>query len=147
MNILLATRSDGTNPFAIELMKMLKQKISIAVSEKEFWNPSHTYDIVHFQWPEEFFNWNTPSPAELDAFIKQLKSFKLTSKLVWTVHNKWPYDFGREKGIQFYTKLIPHFDAFLHLGSSGVDIFKALYNEKINRAALHKIIPHLQFQT
>ena len=49
--------------------------IDVRCSQKEFWESDTTYDIIHFQWPEEVVGWI----CEDHDVIRRLKNASLSS--------------------------------------------------------------------
>ena len=41
--------------------------INVRYSQKEFWESDTTYDIIHFQWPEELVGWTCKDPDVIES--------------------------------------------------------------------------------
>ena len=52
---------------------------------------SSKFDLVHFQWPEEFSGWNPPDDARLAEIIARLETWSQRSRLLMTAHNLLPH--------------------------------------------------------
>lgn len=52
---------------------------------------SSKFDLVHFQWPEEFSGWNPPDDTQLAQIISRIEDWSQRSRLLMTVHNLLPH--------------------------------------------------------
>jgi glycosyltransferase involved in cell wall biosynthesis len=77
------------------------------------------FDLVHFQWPEEFSGWNVPGDSRLAEIRTRLGEWSQRSRLVLTAHNLCPHRNGDAENYRklyeaFYERVhvVAHFTAF-----------------------------------
>jgi glycosyltransferase involved in cell wall biosynthesis len=53
------------------------------------------FDLVHFQWPEEFCEWVPPTERRLEQVVELVNWWSERSKVIVSVNNLWPHGFER----------------------------------------------------
>jgi glycosyltransferase involved in cell wall biosynthesis len=51
------------------------------------------FDVVHFQWPEEYCDWRPPSEARLKEIVDRLIWWSQRTRTIISVHNLFPHGF------------------------------------------------------
>lgn len=119
MKILIVYTSSGNsdNPFVRLLSEGIRAcGCEVVCSVEEFRNNAAAYDVVHLQWPEEFFRWKDPVPGAVDAFEERLRELKTQRiPIVYTRHNILPHH-GNKQVAQAYALTEQYADAVVHLG-------------------------------
>ena len=65
--------------------------IDVRCSCKEFWESDTTYDIIHFQWPEEVVGWNCNDPNVIARLKERIDWWRSQgTHFVYTRHNICP---------------------------------------------------------
>lgn len=59
--------------------------INVRYSQKEFWESDTTYDIIHFQWPEELVGWTCKDPDVIRR-LKERIDFSAREELISYTH-------------------------------------------------------------
>ncbi len=99
-------------------------------------------EIVHIGWPEHLFAAHGLSEAEFDErisrFIGQLRDSG--KKIVWTMHNRRPHGWARDRGIALYRQWAAVADACLHHSRWGMELMRSEY--VFNDTCRHVLIPH-----
>jgi glycosyltransferase involved in cell wall biosynthesis len=73
------------------------------------------YDIVHFQWPEEFTEWRVPTARSLEEIDRLLRYWREKSILIFTVNNLHPHQHkSSELYHQLYSLFYKHCHAVTH---------------------------------
>ena len=125
------------NPFVKVLRDgLLQQGNDVVCNVEEFWNPSKFYDLVFFQWPDEFFLKEKPIRplADIKMQLNQIKEKGIP--MVMTIHNLHPHD-NNETKLELYHYMFDKMDAFHHMGTFSYDFLIQKYPK-----AYHFIVPH-----
>lgn len=144
MKVLFAYRNNliNDNCFVKTLISGLRAlHVDIDFSLDEFWdeNRSSAYDIIHIQWPEELFKWESPSFENLEKLRMKLDLLKKNGvKIVYTRHNLIPH-YSDEHLIELYSIIETHSMAIVHMGHYSMMEYNMKYpdNNKIQ-----VVIPH-----
>ena len=65
--------------------------IDVRCSQKEFWESDTTYDIIHFQWPEEVVGWICEDHDVIRRLKERIAFFRSRgAHFVYTRHNIRP---------------------------------------------------------
>ena len=70
------------------------------------------FDVVHFQWPEEFTGWNVPTEKSLEEMDRLLEGWSRKSILIFTVNNLYPH---QQQGRALYHRLYSLFYRHCHV--------------------------------
>ena len=66
--------------------------IDVRCSQKEFWESDTTYDIIHFQWPEEVVGWICEDHDVIRRLKERIAFFRSRgAHFVYTRHNIRPH--------------------------------------------------------
>ncbi|HEX8295729.1 MAG TPA: glycosyltransferase [Chthoniobacteraceae bacterium] len=68
-----------------------RQGWEVAVGALNFDLQVGSYDVVHFQWPEELTSWEPPTSARIAEIASTLDAWAGKSRLLLTVHNLYPH--------------------------------------------------------
>jgi hypothetical protein len=102
-------------------------------------------DIVHIGWPEHLFARHGLSEEEFDnnliAFFQAIAASG--RKIVWTMHNRRPHSWSKERGVRVYTALAQLVDACFHHSKWGESIMRRDYPFKAT--CKHYQLPHPHF--
>lgn len=144
IRVLVACPRSG-NPYVSELVRSLNERpgLTCIQSHSEFLGTETLeYDVVHFQWPEALFGWNTVfTEADLQWLDQRLSRCNDQGiRLIGTVHNEAPHVTASQLSIKLYEILYRHLDAFVHLGQTSIDLMNAYRHVPAN--ATHVVIPH-----
>jgi len=143
MKILLASDLNTGNTVIDGLYYRLGQYADIQASAKFFWNTDSDTppDIVHIQWPEQLFGWQSIDKNDLKKLTDQLEFWKnIGSKIVITRHNVFPHTLN-ELYIEAYDAIYSHCDAVIHYSYASIDNFHTIYDPK-EIHPIHKMIYH-----
>lgn len=111
--------------------------INVLCSLQEFWNSESTYDIIHFQWPEEVVGWNCDDPTIIGRLKERIACFRSRgAHFVYTRHNVRPH-YTNEIIEQAYDVIESESDIIVHMGQFSLEEFKAKYPDSRN-----VVIPH-----
>lgn len=111
--------------------------IEIQCSTQEFWASDNTYDIIHFQWPEEVVGWNCNDPEVIPRLKKRIDLFRSRgAKFIYTRHNIRPH-YANEIISRAYEIIESESDIIVHMGRYSLDEFAASHPGSQN-----VIIPH-----
>ena len=103
-------------------------------------------EIIHLGWPEHLFSPHGLSEEEFDSryaeFLGRLRA--CGKKIVWTLHNRRPHAWPRERGIALYQRVAPVVDACLHHSHWGKELATAEFPFRAD--CRHYVLPHMHFQ-
>ncbi|MEJ8569417.1 glycosyltransferase [Wenzhouxiangellaceae bacterium CH-27] len=111
----------------------------VTLGLKRFWRGSIEADIAHFHWPEVLFSWKPPNPSQLRRLVRCLQSARRTTRLIATVHNRFPHYRDSEISRQLYAAVYSHMDGIIHRGRSSLDEWTSTYPQTAD--VPHAIIP------
>lgn len=115
--------------------------IDVRCSTNEFWESDTSYDIIHFQWPEEVMGWNGDDPDKIRRLEERIAFFRSKgARFVYTRHNIRPHDANEVTG-RAYDIIEEQSDVVVHMGRYGLDEFAARHPDSRN-----VIIPHHIYQ-
>lgn len=142
MKILIVYTASGNsdNPFVRLLSDGIRAcGYEVVCSVEEFRSSAASYDIVHFQWPEEFFRWKNPAPADIEILEQQFLTLKSKGiPLIYTRHNTLPHH-GNALVAKAYGLVEKYADAIVHLGEYSRREFMAAHPDS---EQLQVVIPH-----
>lgn len=144
MKVLFAYRNNlvNDNLFVKTLVSGLQLlDVTIDLSLDRFWDNkrSYSYDIIHIQWPEELFKWESISDKDLIELRDKLNSLRESGvKIVYTRHNLTPH-YSDESIGKLYSIVETYSTAIVHMGSYSM----AEYNKKYpGNNKMQVVIPH-----
>lgn len=133
--------SANTNLFVKTLVDAIRhQGVYVDCSVDFFWKERFDceYDVIHIQWPEEFFYWGDFDEKALVALRDRFLFFKESGcKIVYTRHNSVPH-YSSEKLKELYSIVETNCDGIVHMGRYSLEDYKMKYHNEI----YHKIIFH-----
>ncbi|MGJ8673006.1 hypothetical protein [Rubritalea sp.] len=147
MKILLSSSCDDSfrgNPYVLNLMQALKLngEAQVEYGLHWLWDPRFSFNLIHFQWPEEIFGWRAATEAELARLQQRLEEHKNGGgKCVITVHNELPHGQYAKPFEALYRLLYEYADALVHLGEASISSIKARYFAETN-SKIHRVIKH-----
>jgi beta-1,4-mannosyltransferase len=131
------------NPYTALLADPM-QRCNVEVIEFGWNLRSFFSDVVHFHWPNDFFN--TPTVQRQIQVWKNLLWLAMFrakgGHVVWTVHNAWPHDQSKRRSLQLRT-FLALIDGIIFLNRTSKDIVLAEY--AILRGKKSAVIPHGSF--
>ncbi len=146
MKILVVTDKKYLNPYTCELMNHMSERLNngkVVVGISEFWNSDATFDIIHFQWIEELFDWDDYNMEKVVSLLERIDHFKNRgASVVCTIHNLYPHKLLLEQGCEMYMKVFQKTDLFVHLGKISKKIFAEVYGGELVKSKRHVVIPH-----
>lgn len=111
--------------------------IDVRCSTKEFWESDTTYDIIHFQWPEEAVGWTCNDPDIIRRLDERIKFFRSRgAHFVYTRHNVRPH-YSNNIINRAYDIIETESDVIVHMGHFSRDEFAAKHPGSRN-----VVIPH-----
>lgn len=134
------------NPYIYTLVKGLKNEGCVVDCGLDlFWNNYEEYDIIHFQWPESIFNWETVKNEDIKILNLHLTNVKNRNiKIIYTRHNIKPhYSFDINR-IKLYEIIESNCDVVIHLGNYSLHQFNLLNTENNIK---HYVVPHHTYDT
>lgn len=142
MKILIAYTAFGTsdNPFVRLLADGIRESgYEVVCSVDEFWSNAAAYDIVHVQWPEEFFRWKNPSAADIARLEEQFREIHRRGiPIVYTRHNTTPHH-ANPHVAQAYRLIEQYADAVVHMGEYS---HREFHESHPGQQQQHAVIPH-----
>jgi glycosyltransferase involved in cell wall biosynthesis len=118
------------NPVIAQLINALSDNASISCvhcSADGFWRRPQRYDVLHIQWPEALTNWQEPSEAEIAALKAGLQAWKIGTRIVVTVHNRFPHNHDTKRFRELYNIVYSAADGIIHLGRASLEEFSVTY--------------------
>ena len=95
------------------------------------------FDVVVLHWPEQLFNWQTPSTTQLNKLKTTLLNWSKYVKIIYVAHNKKPHLKDNFQFKTLYKIVLGSCDVMVHFG----DYSKTLYAKKYPKKE-HVIISH-----
>ena len=115
--------------------------IDVRCSTNEFWESDTSYDIIHFQWPEEVMGWNGDDPDKIRRLEERIAFFRSKgARFVYTRHNIRPHYINEMIG-RAYDIIEEQSDVVVHMGRYSLNEFAARHPDSRN-----VIIPHHIYQ-
>lgn len=139
MKALIVFREDDADNLFVHVLCQAIQnlKIDIHCSCRDFWEKSDSYDIIHFQWPEEVVGWNCTDVSVIERLKQRIAYFKTVgTKFVYTRHNSCPH-YSNPVIKQAYEIIEACSDLVVHMGIYSQEEFKQSHPHSQN-----VIIPH-----
>ncbi|WP_026714566.1 hypothetical protein [Flavobacterium daejeonense] len=97
-----------------------------------------SFDIVNIQFPEAIFDWKVPTQTELNELESQIRIWKMSSKIVYTMNDfKKHYD-KKENFDNLFSLIHKNADAVIHLGNYSMQHCQKMFSED----CIHTIIHH-----
>jgi len=132
MKILITSFQKSTNIIVDNYVKGISKYCEVVCAVDPFWDSNLIFDIIHIQWIEELFNWNSISEKDIyDLEVRLIYWHNKTSKIIVTYHNELPH---RDKKDVFDEKLYNLFfrytDGIIHLGEQSYEKMKN--SQKLN---------------
>lgn len=113
--------------------------IDAKCSLKEFWESNATYDIIHFQWPEEVVGWSCQDPDIIARLEERIRIFRERgARFVYTRHNERPH-YANSIISDAYHIIETQSDIVVHMGYIGMDDFLYQYPNSQNAVIMHHI--------
>lgn len=160
MKVLIVFREEKNDNAFVETLYngIKKQGVDIECSISKFWSATHlTYDIIHFQWPEEVVGWNCNDlniVLQLEEKINFLKSGG--TKFIYTRHNTAPHYLNKIIN-KAYKIIESSSDIIVHMANCSLNnfskeypssqniviphhIYESVYNENIKKEEARKIL-------
>lgn len=140
MKVLIVFREDDTDNLFVPVLceAIRKQGIDVHCSLRDFWQEDDTYDIIHFQWPEEVVGWNCTDEFIIDRLQQRIRYFKANgSKFIYTRHNTCPHYNANPVIQQAYELIESCSDVVVHMGRYSLEEFEKKYPGSRN-----VVIPH-----
>lgn len=142
-NFKVLITSVDANPYVGEVYTKISNVLEIERSVQQFYQPSNQFGVIHIQWIEELFNWQTPTEEQIAQAFKCLIEWKQSGKIIVTRHNYLPNHGNVDVYKKVYDFFFLHADVIIHLGNFSLSEF-GLNMEKIK--AKQVIIPHHIYQ-
>ena len=140
--IVFRENGDTDNLFVPILCDAIRMAgIDVRCSTKDFWESDTTYDIIHFQWPEEAVGRTCNDPDIIRLLEERIRFFRSGgARFVYTRHNLLPHN-TNEIIRQAYDIIESQSDIIVHMGRFSRDEFLAKHPDSHNA-----IIPHHIYQ-
>ena len=140
--IVFRENGDTDNLFVPILCDAIRMAgIDVRCSTKDFWESDTTYDIIHFQWPEEAVGRTCNDPDIIRLLEERIRFFRSGgARFVYTRHNLLPHN-ANEIIRQAYDIIESQSDIIVHMGRFSRDEFLAKHPDSHNA-----IIPHHIYQ-
>ncbi len=115
--------------------------IDVRCSQKEFWESDTTYDIIHFQWPEEVVGWICEDHDVIRRLKERIAFFRSRgAHFVYTRHNIRPH-YANEVISRAYDIIESESDIVVHMGHYSLTEFIEKHPGSRN-----VVIPHHIYQ-
>lgn len=140
MRVLIVFREDDTDNLFVPVLceAIRKQGIDVHCSLHDFWQGDESYDIIHFQWPEEAVGWNCTDESVIGRLRQRIRHFKAGgSKIVYTRHNTRPHYSSNPVIRQAYGVIESCSDVVVHMGQYS----KREFEEK-HPGSRNVVVPH-----
>ena len=115
--------------------------IDVRCSKKDFWESDTTYDIIHFQWPEEVVGWICEDHDVIRRLKERIAFFRSRgAHFVYTRHNIRPH-YANEVISRAYDIIESESDIVVHMGHYSLTEFIEKHPGSRN-----VVIPHHIYQ-
>ena len=144
INALIVFRENGETdnlfvPILCDAIRMAG--INVRYSQKEFWESDTTYDIIHFQWPEELVGWTCKDPDVIRRLKERIDFFRSRgTHFIYTRHNIHPH-YANDIISRVYDIIESESDTVVHMGHYSQTEFIQKYPDSRN-----VIIPYHIYQ-
>lgn len=144
INALIVFRENGETdnlfvPILCDAIRMAG--VNVRCSQKEFWESDTTYDIIHFQWPEEVVGWTCEDPDIIRRLEERIAFFRSRgAHFIYTRHNIRPH-YANDIISRAYDIIESESDIVVHMGHYSQTEFIQKYPDSRNA-----IIPHHIYQ-
>lgn len=106
--------------------------INVRYSQKEFWESDTTYDIIHFQWPEELVGWTCKDPDVIRRLKERIDFFRSRgTHFIYTRHNIHPH-YANDIISRVYDIIESESDTVVHMGHYSQTEFIQKYPDSRN---------------
>ncbi|WP_303014452.1 glycosyltransferase family 1 protein [uncultured Bacteroides sp.] len=140
--IVFRENGDADNLFVPILCDAIRMAgINVKYSIEDFWNSDTIYDIIHFQWPEEMFDWSSDTSNMICRLKERIHFFRSKgTHFVYTRHNVCPHH-ANEIISKAYGIIESQSDVIVHMEHFSRNEFIVKYPNSRNI-----IIPHHIYQ-
>ncbi len=140
--ILIVFREEATdNLFVHILVKgIIAQGMDVTCSLDKFWNDNNTtYDIVHFQWPEEVVGWSCTDMQVVKRLCHRIDELRARgTRFVYTRHNVRPH-YANPVIDAAYEAIESGSDLVVHMGQYSYNEFAQKHPHSRNIVIPHHI--------
>ncbi len=136
MKIFIPSSKDA-NPYLDEILNYTKNEFIFG----NYKNYKFEYDIVNIQWPESIFGWKEPTANNLEDLEREIKRWKISSKLIYTFHDERSHFGMTPNYLKLFDLIETNADAFIHLGE-----YSKKKMERIYPNATHQVIFHPTYE-
>ena len=138
--IVFRENGDTDNLFVPVLCDAIRMTgVDVRCSTKEFWESDKTYDIIHFQWPEEGVGWTCDDPGIVRRLEERIAFFRSRgTHFVYTRHNVRPH-YANEVISRAYDIIESQSDVVVHMGRFSLEEFVGKHPDSRNAIILHHI--------
>ncbi len=130
MKILVAATTGNANPLIRQLVAALGARAgveSVAHEVEPFWEAPCSADVVHIHWCEGLLHFKEPAEGDLERLEAQLAGWRACSRLVVTVHDRYPHFRDTAAFRRVFQIVYRACDGFIHMGQTSLDEFVARY--------------------
>ena len=122
--IVFRENGDAGNLFVPVLCDAIRMTgVDVRCSTKEFWESDKTYDIIHFQWPEEVVGRMCDDPGIVRRLEERIAFFRSRgTHFVYTRHNVRPH-YANEVIGRAYDIIESQSDVVVHMGRFSLEEF------------------------
>ena len=138
--IVFRENGDAGNLFVPVLCDAIRMTgVDVRCSTKEFWESDKTYDIIHFQWPEEVVGRMCDDPGIVCRLEERIAFFRSRgTHFVYTRHNVRPH-YANEVIGRAYDIIESQSDVVVHMGRFSLEEFVGKHPDSRNAVILHHI--------
>ena len=138
--IVFRENGDAGNLFVPVLCDAIRMTgVDVRCSTKEFWESDKTYDIIHFQWPEEVVGRMCDDPGIVRRLEERIAFFRSRgTHFVYTRHNVRPH-YANEVIGRAYDIIESQSDVVVHMGRFSLEEFVGKHPDSRNAVILHHI--------
>lgn len=138
--IVFRENGDTDNLFVPVLCDAIRMTgVDVRCSTKEFWESDKTYDIIHFQWPEEVVGRTCDDPGIVRRLEERIAFFRSRgTHFVYTRHNVRPH-YANEVISRAYDIIESQSDVVVHMGRFSLEEFVGKHPDSRNAIILHHI--------
>jgi glycosyltransferase involved in cell wall biosynthesis len=91
----------------------------VAIGTGNFGLRASHYDVVHYQWPEEYSGWHVPSKEKIAEIDERLRWWSSRATNIFTVHNLYPhYGVGQPACHELYSCFYRHCHLISHFSQT-----------------------------
>ena len=139
MQVLIPLDKESGNSYVFDLVKRMGNDANVFIGIDYFYDFNLSFDIIHIQWPEAFFNWQVPTDEQLKDLDDNLQRWQgKKSKIVITLHNEKSHKFNLNNQ-KLYEIVYKYVNAVVHLGEYSYQNFSKFFEKK---GIKHSIVYH-----